>query len=116
MKTTTVERPTLESIARDIYEANLSLDELKEVECMIEALKASKEPPVESEPEEPLASNGTTGKTRPPARGCYELKVVYNCGPYLYWKYYVGCKNGRSIYKSRYLGKCNAKPEFLPNA
>lgn len=117
MKTTTLARPTLKSIAHSLYEANLSLDELTELECMVEALKALKEPPVESEsePEPQVSGNNETSQGKPPARGCYELKVINNCGPYLYWKYYVGCKNGRSVYKSKYLGRSNAKPMHLPN-
>lgn len=103
---TRIAKPTLNSLIQEIYDANLSQGELQELLMVIEALKELSEPDPSADTTEQHGSDAAQNSRL--TKGCIEAKMINGCGPYLYLRYYKGCRNGRSLYGSKYLGKADS--------
>lgn len=110
MKTLSI--PTLNSIIQDVHKADLSVEQLEELACVINAMRSLKLDDEKLQPkEEAIAPTNGSSSGKQPAKGCYEVKTIKG-HQYLYLRYYKGCRNGRSLYGSKYLGKGDSKPQI----
>lgn len=117
MKTLSI--PTLNSIIQDVHRADLTVEQLEDLSYAINSMLSLrrleeynriKDGSFKQNPEQEAiapANAPISGKRR--GEGCYEIKTIKG-HQYLYLRYYKGCRNGRSVYGSKYLGKANANP------